>query len=217
MKNLHKIHLPFEVKSFDKDGTFSGYASVFGNVDLGRDIVVKGAFAASLAEHATTGFKIKMLWQHSRFDPIGVLDAKEDDKGLFVEGKIAMGVQKGREAHELIEMGALGGMSIGYSVNDGGEKFDKATGIRSLTSLKLWEVSPVTFPMNVEAGFTGVKSVRDFEEFLTRDAGFTRSQAITIINHGYKALKDTRDAVDESDLVASLKNLNNILKTGAKP
>lgn len=122
-----------------------GYASLFGLSDQGGDIVLKGAYAASLARLAREGAKVKMLWQHDPLQPIGIWDeVREDDKGLWVRGRILSDVAQGREAEALLTAGAIDGLSIGYrtvkSVKD-----DR--GKRLLAELELWEVSLVTFPM----------------------------------------------------------------------
>ncbi|WP_323824179.1 HK97 family phage prohead protease, partial [Pseudomonas aeruginosa] len=41
---LSKLDCPFEVKTADEAGNFEGYAAVFDNVDLGDDVILKGAF-----------------------------------------------------------------------------------------------------------------------------------------------------------------------------
>ncbi|WP_246690104.1 phage portal protein [Methylobacterium sp. WL7] len=45
-------------RTLSMDGHFSGYASVFGVPDLGRDVVVPGAFAASLARRGAAGVRL---------------------------------------------------------------------------------------------------------------------------------------------------------------
>ena len=81
---------PAELASVDEDGTFSGYASLFGKADLGRDIVLPGAFRASLKKRGAAG--IKMLFQHDPAEPIGVWsEIREDQQGLFVKGKLRPG------------------------------------------------------------------------------------------------------------------------------
>ncbi|WP_371687429.1 HK97 family phage prohead protease [Thalassococcus sp. S3] len=124
------------------DGTvIEGYASLFGQIDQGGDIVQKGAYAASLK----TGAQVKMLWQHDPAQPIGIWDeVREDERGLYVKGRLLESVEKGREAAALIEAGAIDGLSIGYRTVKAA-KDDK--GQRLLTELELWEVSLVTFPM----------------------------------------------------------------------
>ena len=123
----------------------SGYASLFGDVDQGGDVVQTGAYAQSLTAVAAAGRSIKMLWQHDPTQPIGVWDeVREDAKGLWVKGRILGEVEKGREAVALIAAGAIDGLSIGYRTI----KATKNTkGQRLLSELELWEVSLVTFPM----------------------------------------------------------------------
>jgi HK97 family phage prohead protease len=132
------------------DGSrIEGYASLFGAADQGGDVVERGAYAASLKKLLARGGRIKMLWQHDPGQPIGVWDeVREDEKGLWVKGRVLTEVEKGREAAALVAAGAIDGLSIGYrtvkAVRD--EK-----GQRRLSELDLWEVSLVTFPMLSEA------------------------------------------------------------------
>ncbi len=132
------------------DGTvIEGYASFFGLADQGNDVVQKGAYARSLKRLAERGGRVKMLWQHDPAQPIGVWDeVREDERGLYVKGRILVDVEKGREAVALIAAGAIDGLSIGYRTISA-EKDGK--GRRLLGELELWEVSLVTFPMLPEA------------------------------------------------------------------
>ncbi|EBA09751.1 HK97 family phage prohead protease [Sagittula stellata] len=136
---------------FDTDVTvvegtrIEGYASLFGKCDQGGDVVARGAYARSLKRLLAEGRAVKMLWQHDPAQPIGVWEqVREDERGLYVKGRLLDTVAKGREAAALIEAGAIDGLSIGYrtiksSKDDGGR--------RLLAELELWEVSLVTFPM----------------------------------------------------------------------
>ena len=133
-----------------KDGhIIEGYASLFDAVDQGNDVVARGAYAASLAKRSG----VKMLWQHDPAQPIGIWDEiREDDRGLWVKGRILTDVEKGREAAALIAAGAIDGLSIGYRT----VKSTKINhGQRLLTEVELWEVSLVTFPMLPEARVAG--------------------------------------------------------------
>ena len=127
----------------------SGYASLFGATDQGGDVVQRGAYAASLARLAAAGGAVKMLWQHNPAQPIGVWDeVREDVRGLFVKGRLLTEVQAAREAHVLLQAGAIDGLSIGYRTL----RSEKAgAGQRLLHEIELWEVSMVTFPMLPEA------------------------------------------------------------------
>jgi HK97 family phage prohead protease len=127
----------------------AGYASLFGSCDQGGDIVEKGAYAASLKRLDASQRRVRMLWQHDPTEPIGIWDeVREDQRGLFVKGRLLMEVARAREAAALIEAGAIDGLSIGYrtlrATKDG-------QGRRLLSEVELWEVSLVTFPMLPEA------------------------------------------------------------------
>jgi HK97 family phage prohead protease len=133
-----------------KDGAeIAGYASLFGAADQGGDVVQKGAYGGSLARLAKLGSGVKMLWQHDPTRPIGVWDeVREDGRGLWVKGRLLLEVQAAREAHVLLQAGAIDGLSIGYRTL----RSEKAAGgQRLLHEIELWEVSLVTFPMLPEA------------------------------------------------------------------
>lgn len=122
-----------------------GYASVFGVRDRGGDVVMPGAYAASLTRMAAAGGKVRMLWQHDQTQPIGIWDeVAEDAQGLRVTGRLLTEVARGREAAALMAAGAVDGLSIGYRTIRA-EKLPE--GGRRLIELDLWEVSLVTFPM----------------------------------------------------------------------
>jgi HK97 family phage prohead protease len=71
---MHSFRSGFALESLTDDGTFSGYGSVFDNVDSHGDIVIKGAFKASIDSAKATGNWPKMHWQHGMDDkmPIGI-------------------------------------------------------------------------------------------------------------------------------------------------
>lgn len=194
MKNkMEHLNAAFEFKREpDKDGVFEGYASVFGIVDQGMDVVERGAFTKTLGG----GRKVKLLWQHNTDKVIGVWDEiKEDERGLFVKGRILKDVQQGAEAMALMRAGAIDSMSIGYRTIEA--TFEGEGNVRKLHELELFEISLVTFPMLPEAQITDIKSidnVRDFETFL-RDAGMSRKEAAAVTLHGFNGLNSQRDAV----------------------
>lgn len=145
----------FEVKSIDADGTFAGYASVFHVVDSQQDMMMPGAFAASLKARTQP---VQLLWQHQWESPIGMIDALfEDARGLYIKGRLLMDVTQAREAHALLKAGVIRGLSIGYSVKRA--ERDPHSGVRQLHAVDLWEVSVVTLPANEAAQVTVVKSV----------------------------------------------------------
>ena len=125
------------------DGHFTGYASLFGVPDLGRDVVAAGAFATSLAERGAAG--VRMLWQHDPAEPIGRwLSLREDARGLRVEGALNLAVQRGREVDALMREGGLDGLSIGFRTV---RASPQRGGLRRLQAIDLWEISLVTFPL----------------------------------------------------------------------
>ncbi|MEM9845329.1 MAG: HK97 family phage prohead protease [Pseudomonadota bacterium] len=126
-----------------------GYASLFGEVDRGGDIVERGAYRASLKALHNNKRRVRMLWQHDAAQPIGVWDeVREDETGLYVKGRLLPDVARAREAVALLEAGAIEGLSIGYRTVRA-TKDD--SGQRRLQELELWEVSLVTFPMLPDA------------------------------------------------------------------
>lgn len=204
MKNLKSN---FEFKSLKSDGTFTGYASIFGEHDYHDDIVVPGAFQKSLSVHKEKNRKIPMLWQHNSREPIGVYPVMvEDEKGLYVEGELNMKVQRAVEAHALMDQGALTGLSIGYTTER--SEWDEKTGIRRLIECNLFEVSPVTFPAGDSARVVAVKdleTVTDVERAL-RDAGFSRKEAMTLIAK-VKASQFPSDSEEISAIRSIIQNL----------
>lgn len=206
---------PFEIKAHGDDGSFTGYGSVFHVEDSYKEIVLPGAFAASIEKHAEKDTAPVLLWQHKSDEPIGVWDSvKEDDTGLLMTGRFA-GTQRGKEAHTLLKMGAIRGLSIGYSVPKGGAQFDEEKGITELSQINLWETSLVTFPANPDAVVTEVRAaledgifpgVREFTDWLMRDAGFSKEDAVHITRYGYKSLL-MRDAESIIHLADTLRRL----------
>jgi HK97 family phage prohead protease len=200
-----------------KDGKIEGYGSLFGIVDKGGDIVVKGAYSASLERRRARSEKVKMLWQHDPSQPIGIWDEViEDDKGLIVKGRILDQVAKGREAKALMEAGALDGLSIGYRTIRADYK---DTGERQLLEVDLWEVSLVTFPMLPEArasvkleGLDEVKeklvagdrlTVRQFEA-LAKGLGLSNTQAERAARVHLKGQGEPAEAAKDGDIIEFL-------------
>lgn len=201
----------------DEIGKFSGYGSIFGNKDLGNDIVVEGAFSKSIARKGAKG--VKLLYQHRADEPIGVFDEIiEDRKGLRVKGRLAMGTQRGREVYELMKMGALDGLSIGFRVDNKGYDYDDRGKRRMLKEVDLLEISAVTFPMNPRARVAQVKAVdrtvREWEEILRDAGGLSRSEAKVAAGAVAKAF-DQREAgkSEEPEVISAIQHLTEILKS----
>ena len=209
-----------EVKELTDAGTVAGYASIFGNIDQGGDRVMPGAYAKTL----TSGRPIRMLWQHDTREVIGGWTAaREDAKGLWVEGQFNMDVQRGREAYALMKAGQIEGLSIGYRIPAGGAK--KATdGAYELHELDLREVSVVTMPMNELATAAAKAQIeaedlidrlkagdrlteREFEQLLKGTLGLSNSQAERAVRLHLKGQGEPAEAASAADFVSAFQAL----------
>jgi uncharacterized protein len=193
--------VPFQIKAISPDGLFSGYGSVFNVIDSYKEVVVPGAFTESLA-----GKTPSLLWQHRSGEPVGVYTSvREDNVGLYVEGKLALKTTRGAEAYELLKMGAITGLSIGFVTRE--DSYDKVTGIRTLKKLDLWEVSLVTFPANDAARVSAVKGIdslntlADVEGYLRDAGGLSRREAVALVSR-IKSLHGRSDSDELGELAA---------------
>jgi HK97 family phage prohead protease len=215
------LEIKSSIKAYHDDeedknyGTFEGYGSVFGNKDLGNDVIERGAFLKSLKRRKPQN--VKLLYQHKSDMPIGVFDEiREDDHGLVVKGRLALKTQAGAEAYELLKMGALDGLSIGFRVNPKEVSYDKRGNKRIIKEVDLMEVSLVTFPMNPQATVRSVKgediSIREWENGMRDAFSLSRSEA----KMAAKAVTDAfgqRDVDTNAELVDAIKNLTLTLKS----
>ena len=141
----------------DADGAVEGYASLFGEIDQARDMIMPGAFARTLAARGLR--RIPMLFQHDPAEPIGVwLELREDWRGLFARGRLIPDVKRAREVLALVRAGAVDGLSIGFKTVKG--RIDPKTRVRRLIDVELWEISIVTFPLLSDARVRAVKDAR---------------------------------------------------------
>ena len=158
MQTKHR-DIRFEVKTLTADGTFEGLLSPYGNVDQGDDLVERGAFTKSLEQ---SGHVVPMLWQHNPDSPIGTLTLNDQADGLYCKGAFLLEkdtngnhlVPDAAKAYALLKSGVIRGLSIGYAT----VKAQTVNGIRHLKELTLFEGSVVTFPMNLSAGVSTVKT-----------------------------------------------------------
>ena len=138
------------------DGTVEGYASLFGEIDQARDMVMPGAFRETLTQRGLR--KIPMLFQHDPSEPVGVwLELREDFRGLWARGRLIPDVARARELLALVHAGAVDGLSIGYRTVRG--QIDPRTRVRKLYQVDLWEISIVTFPLLMGARVSAVKEM----------------------------------------------------------
>jgi uncharacterized protein len=208
-----------QIKAAGDDGTVEGYGSMFGVRDAYDDVIAAGAFADSLAAHRKAGTMPAMLWQHSSSEPIGIwTEMAEDAKGLKIKGQLALATARGKEAHELLKMGALNGLSIGFVSKQWA--YERESEIRTLTEIELWEVSLVTFPANQAARVTNVKaadiaelkSIRQLERAL-RDAGLSEGSAKAFVAAAKRIALDERDAHEAAAAMKAADRLLHSLTT----
>ena len=182
------------VKAKDDDsGSFSAYGNVIGVLDHAGDVTVKGAFENTIKQHKMNGTMPKFLGQHQgRMMPLGIItEIKEDDTGLYFEGKFCLDTQAGREAYALCKMGAIDQFSIGYNTIK--ERYDNIKGINYLQELDVKEVSLVTFACNEASTLQSIKSMEDDAELtdrmiqdMLRENGISKRKAEKLVNQ-YKA------------------------------
>lgn len=187
---MNKETKTFSLKldSMNDAGQFIGYASTFGNLDLGGDIVEAGAFKKTLKESKG---KVPILDHHDPERQIGWnISAVEDAQGLLVTGLLDLNVQLGRERYSLMKMaqtvGAETGLSIGYqTIKSEPDKLNPQ--VRRLKEIRLLEYSVVVFPMNPEAGIATVKRIAERSDYLPlKNAIDQLVQHINHINEEYR-------------------------------
>lgn len=221
-----KKTLGFEVSELKttKEGTFQGYASKFNGVDSYGDTILPGAYA----DVADSAKKLPIFLNHNTQDvPLGFYSVvKEDEKGLYVEGKLTLTIEKARDVYEALKAGSLNGLSVGillshndYELKDPDDAWSGRT-IKHISGLR--EISVCTYPADDSARISAikaeeVKTVRDLEEKL-RDAGFSKRDALDFISKAKAVILDEKSRRDsetevEKELVAKIFKLSQSLKS----
>lgn len=203
-------------------GKFAGYASVFGGVDSYGDTIVRGAFESSLRKA-----KPKMFFNHAWDMPIGKWTvAKEDDKGLYVEGELTPGLELADSVKAAMTHGTIDGLSIGGMLKKGDWE-DTADGRVIRKWSNLIEVSPVVFPadeaaridltsvkhIDFEALLPECKTERDIEQLL-RDSGLGKWEAMAIVSR-VKSIIGGRDSLDDDQAKVNALILQKLQKLAA--
>jgi HK97 family phage prohead protease len=214
----------FELKLDDAEqgnGIIRGFASTFGNIDLGDDIVEKGAFKKTLRESKGV---VPILDSHNPDKQIGWnIRAEETEKGLYVEGQLDLNVQAAREkfslAKKAVELGAKMGLSIGYSVIKADPDKDRPR-VRKIKEVKLFEYSIVTFPMNTEAMITAAKSFNKSDRISCEiktllEEGFSISEIESALRHASSMGEAAESEASDPLIEQSLDNMIKLLKKGA--
>ena len=212
MKNILDFQCEYKAAA-DNTGRFSGYASVFGVVDHGNDIVMPGAFTKFISEQKATGRPIQLWREHDKLRLVGVVDKfEEDNKGLLIEGELTRGVRDADESYLLMKAGALSGISYGYKTINPRRN---AKGQRELHEVHLHEISLVARPMLDISRVENVKSiselvtVRDCEAYLRDELGITAAQTKSLISR-IKASTEVQREVETYDVSRALAILESI-------
>lgn len=225
MNKIEYKTFPFEIKEANDGGLIAGYASTFGNVDQGDDIIEAGAFEKTLKENKQ---RFPILADH--WDQIGWnKSASEDLKGLLVEGWLdTQNNQKAKEKHSLAKKGLELQCPVGLSIGFSPIKFDFDTldgrRIRRLKEVRLWEYSLVTFPMNQQAMLTAAKSWALKELSLDNavealiaamiEKGYSQSEVTNAL--ALRAAKsNTEPVLDDHSICDGLSKITRLLKAEA--
>lgn len=158
------IDLPFQIKadSVDEEArTFTGMASTW-DMDLGGDVIHKGAFKRTLNNWKRSKRPLPLLDSHQAWGTIRsvvgkVEDARETDEGLEATFSVIDGPD-GDEIWRRIKGGYVDGLSIGYraiKIETPTEEEQRAGVWRHLKEVELREISVVLYPMNTDARIDG--------------------------------------------------------------
>lgn len=219
---MHGAVMPIQMESLDSQGRFEGWATKYGvpiERFFGPVVMEAGMFGESIKRMGAEN--IRLLWQHNPDEPIGVYENVEEvQEGVRVKGRLLIDdLQRAREAFALMKNRAIGGLSVGFDVEE--SVTDNKTGVMRYTKGDLMEVSAVTFPANSEAKIDRVHSIgvdefqeiRDLERFL-RDAGLSRSAAKAVASRGFAGLTQCDAGEVQADVVEALQKLNQEIRKG---
>jgi len=177
-----------ETEEEGKIGMIEGYASTYGNTDLGGDVVEKGAFTQTLKHKNNT---VPLLLDHGykTSDIAGIAYLNDDEKGLYLKAEMPLDIPEVANAYKktkfMIERGGKMGLSIGY---DTVKAMPGEDGTRRLKELSLHEVSITPFPMNTEAQIMAAKARKNAT--VVKPKNVTRRKAVTFPQDDYQSLVD---------------------------
>ena len=145
----------------EQEGQFSALVAAFGNVDRGKDRIMPGAFAKSLADWRASGKRIPIIWHHLAGDPSMIIGSADPEKshethaGLVLSGRL--NIERSAAAaqiRDLLKSGDVSGWSFGYAI-----KRQRAApgGVTELLELDILEAGPTPMPMNTAAHTISVK------------------------------------------------------------
>jgi uncharacterized protein len=154
-----------EASDNENIGIIEGFASTYGNVDLGGDVVEKGAYTQTL-RHRKGMVPLLLDHNYTTSAVAGVGYLEDAEEGLKLRGEMPLDVPEIASAYRkikfMIDRGMKMGLSIGY---DTIKSMPGDNGIRRLKELALHEVSITPFPMNTEAMIMSAKANK-FRKFV---------------------------------------------------
>jgi len=153
----------------ETEGVFEGYASVFNVlIEDYNEVVEPGAFKQTLRHN---GGVVPILYHHDAKAWVGVgLDAKEDNHGLWVRGKLAVDESpRAREVWGLMKLAKQVGMKTGLSIGFRAIKDQIEKGVRKLKEIAWLEYSITPFPANQFATVTEVRAVVPYQSLPLAD------------------------------------------------
>ena len=200
---MKSVKMDMEVSEDGKVGIIEGFASTYGNTDLGGDIVEKGAFKQTLLHKQGI---VPLLLDHgyNTRDVAGVAMLEDQDKGLYMKAEMPLEDPEVNAAYKkikfMLDRGAKMGLSIGY---DTIKSMPGEDGTRLLKEVALHEVSITPFPMNTEAQIMAAKSRKSKSKI--KQALWQKT-----ITRPVRPVKRTVD--DYTSLLGDIKNLINEFK-----
>lgn len=224
MVHEEKLARPFSVKTTDDKGSFEGLGAVFDDLHPTsswalspewKDRILPGAFTKTITEHTKAGTLPAMLYMHERGNVVGAWRTLEEGRdGLLVRGQVAEGARSpsGETLHNLMKIGALNALSIGFRVRK--QTLDQEKKVRDILDVEVSEISIVDVPGIHRARVTDVKSQdHDALERLLRDAGLSPREAKALISGGMSALRADaqHDEVLTTDILEGLKGLARVI------
>lgn len=203
--------LTVSVTGFKMDAesrTFTCYGNIKGNIDHARDRTLDGAYQKSIQKHKDNGTMPKMFWMHNPYSiPVGKwLEMREDEKGLFMKGKLFKDSNDAKAIYEAAKEGALDSFSIGY--NEIESKWNSEKNCNDLIELDIVETSWVTYACNEESLLQEIKNHMDDGQLpskaelreLFKSTGWFSKRQIERITAVYNPDNEENEELDEKSI-----------------
>lgn len=191
METRHITVDALELRETGDGRSFSGYAAVFNSPSEPLpfiETIAPGAFKRTLNSRNN----VRMLLNHNPEKPLattrsGTLRLAEDTKGLLVDATLP-DTTVGRDLAVLLRERIVDSMSFGFTVPRGGDSWSTDGSTRTLTSVRLHEVSVVSFPA-YPATSASVRSVDMLADRTGEDADAI-ADALTALESGQSLTRD---------------------------